>query len=57
MVPEDTPVPEEADNQGDTLFSFWNETSNSTAEANNAALKVAYEVTRILTPTLTLTTI
>ena len=25
MVPEDTPVPEEADNQGDTLFSFWND--------------------------------
>jgi hypothetical protein len=25
MVPEDTPVPEEVDNQGDTLFSFWND--------------------------------
>jgi hypothetical protein len=25
LVPEDTPVPKEADNQGDTLFSFWND--------------------------------
>ena len=53
MVPEDTPVPEEADNQGDTLFSFWNDLmSENFDEEGDGVLFALHRLQASITGTL-----